>query len=865
ADRGDLRQGAELYRRASENRQRTGDLRGLAADQNNLGLIAEQLGDIPGARRAYEAALAANRAAGRPAPAATNLENLGNVASSTGDYATASQLYREALSIYRELGDQLDAASVLHNLGLLSLQRGDYPNAVTTLLEAASIYRRLGPPAEEIAVRRSLANARAAAGDLQGARTELQRAERIAGADVSAGLALARGDLALQFNRLSEAERQFARAKYLAERTGDGETRTAAQQGLGTVLLTREDYAAALPALALSLQAQQTAGDRRGAALTRLLIGYGRQESGDTAGARRVLAQALDTLRQLGDAGAEAATLGAIADLETRAGRPLTAESLYQRGLARLGTKPAPAIAWQLHAGLARALRSRGALADAARELRASTAEIERVAQGLPAEERRATFLADKWDVYVELALVERARGETQAAFEASEQLRARQFLDVLARGRIAGDTGADPTDREQDLRRRIDELTRQIETGTDSGSALRGPALQAAATAREALAQAQDEYGELLLELRESNPAYAALIRAETAPLRDVMTALTREEALLEYLVGDSTTIVFIVTRDSVAALDLNVSRATLYALIDFARGTLASKSEAARSAWRAPMRRLFQHLIAPVQATGMLVGKRRLLIAPHVELHYLPFAALLEPGADARPLIERFVLEYVPSGSVWLRLRARATPEHRAGVLGLAPRAAALPGSRAEVLAIGRIYGDRARVLVGPTASERAFRSLAADQDIIHLATYGVLNKHNPLFSFVELGAGGGEDGRLEVHEVFGLSFRPRLLVLSACQTGVGAGTVADVPAGDDWVGLVQGFLFAGASNVLATLWPVEDRTTAQFMARFYTELSAGRSEADALAEVQRAALRDPRTGHPFYWAGFSLVRGW
>src|SRR5206468_11495775 len=189
---------------------------------------------------------------------------------------------------------------------------------------------------------------------------------------------------------------------------------------------------------------------------------------------------------------------------------------------------------------------------------------------------------------------------------------------------------------------------------------------------------------------------------------------------------------------------------------------------------------------------------------------------------------------------------------------------RAAALPGSRAEVAAIRRIQGDRARVLVGSVATERAFRTLAPEQAIVHLATYGVLNKHNPLFSFVELNPGAGEDGRLEVHEVFGLKLRARLLVLSACQTGLAAGTLADVPAGDDWVGLVQAFLYAGASNVMATLWPVEDRATADLMTRFYTTLRAGRPEAEALAETQRAMLRNPATAHPFYWAGFTLSGG-
>jgi CHAT domain-containing protein/tetratricopeptide (TPR) repeat protein len=872
-DRGDLRRASELYARASELRERTGDARGLESDRNNLGLVAEELGDLVGARRAYEAALAANRAAGRAEPAATNLVNLGNIASLEGDYAEATARYREALAIYRERGNRADAAAVLHNLGLLAMRRGDYPSAVAALSEAVGIYRRTGPAALEVAARSDLATARAASGDLQGARAQLQRAETLGGADLSASLALARADLAVQFNRLPEAEKQYARAERLARGAGNDEARAAAQQGLGLVLLMRESYPRAQAALELALQAQGRSADRRAPALTRLLIGYAQRQRGDTAAARRVLVQALDTLRALGDAGGEAAALGALGDLETQAGLPLTAESLYHRGLTRLGASPAPDIAWPLHAGLAGALRSRGggALAEAAAELRAAIAEIERVSGGLSAEERRAGFLADKWEVYVDLALVERVLGRPEAAFEASERLRARQMLDLLARGRIAPGGGGEATRelaaREQDLRRRITELTRQLETPGDLDPGLRGPALAGAAAAatREALARAQDAYGEMLLEMREANPAYAALVRGEVAPAGEVRRALAPDEALLEYLVGDSTTIVFIITADSVAALDLNVTRGTLAGLVDFARGTLASPTAGAtRRAWRAPLRRLYGHLMAPVEATGLLANTGRLLIAPHAELHYLPFAALLRPGIRDEPLVDRYVVEYVPSASVWLRLRGRPAARAPSGVLALAPRAAALPGSEAEVAAIGRIHGAQARVLVGAGATERAFRALAPEQGIVHLATYGVLNKHNPLFSYVELGAGGGEDGRLEVHEVFGLSLNARLLVLSACQTGVGAGALADVPPGDDWVGLVQGFLYAGASNVLATLWPVADVATARLMERFYQELARGRPEAEALAVAQRVAVRDPLTAHPFYWAGFALVRG-
>jgi CHAT domain-containing protein len=191
---------------------------------------------------------------------------------------------------------------------------------------------------------------------------------------------------------------------------------------------------------------------------------------------------------------------------------------------------------------------------------------------------------------------------------------------------------------------------------------------------------------------------------------------------------------------------------------------------------------------------------------------------------------------------------------------VLALAPHADRLPASREEVASILAESGGRATVLVGGAASATALRARASGHDILHLATLGVLNKHNPLFSYVEL-AGAGDAARLEVHEVFGLPLNGQLVVLSACQTALASGALADVPPGDDWVGLTQAFLHAGAGGVLASLWRVDDRATARLMELFYRRLASGESETAALASAQRAMLREPGRAHPFYWAGFVL----
>ena len=873
-DRGDLAAARQRYAEARALQDRIGDTRGMAAGYNNLGLLAQRVGDLDEARRQFEAALALNRRDGRDEVAATNLVNLAGLASLAGDFARAEQLYQDALATWRAREAWADAADALHGLGQLELRRGDYPAGAAALREALSIYDRTGPLADALAVRRELAGALAAMGELQGALDELRHADRLADSArappaARAGVALEGADLARQLNMLGEAERLYARAEFLYRQAGDPGGAAEAEQGRGLLLLERENYPRAQVLLAAALRTQGSSGNERGAALTRLLLGEGALGRGDTVEARRQLARAVSDLKRVGDPVAEAAALGERAALEAGAGSPAVAESLYRAALALVEGRVAPEVAWRLHAGLGLALRARGAVDSAVRQLRAALAEIERPSRSLALPERRSAFFADKWEVYAQLALLEHARGRVGAAFETSERLRARETLELLVRSRVdaLADTTAELVAREQDLRHRIAELTHDIEGGTPGSGGLRGadPAPGPAPGARETLARAQESYADLLIEMRERAPRHAALVAPAPATWRDVARRLAADEAFIEYLVSDSGSVAFVVTHDSVAGVELGIARRDLARLVGFARGTLALTPHLpSDSLWRGPLRQLHEYLIAAVEETGLLAGKTRLVLVPHAELHYLPFAALIERNGEGRFLIERYELAVTPSASVWLALGDRPASRAGAGVLALAPRPDALPASREEVAVIARAMGAATQVLVGETATEAAFRRAAPAQRVLHLATYGVLNKRNPLFSFVELAPGDGHDGRLEVHEVFGLRLQAELVVLSACQTGLGAGALGDVPTGDDWIGLTRAFLYAGAANVVATLWPVEDQATAALMERFYEGYQSAADPVRALARAQRALLSAPASAHPFHWGGLVVVEG-
>jgi CHAT domain-containing protein len=431
-------------------------------------------------------------------------------------------------------------------------------------------------------------------------------------------------------------------------------------------------------------------------------------------------------------------------------------------------------------------------------------------------------------------------------------------MLELLARGRIGAvvDTAGGLIAREEDLRRRIVELS--VEQTDDLEDARDANVRAMEAMARQSLSQAQDAYAELLLEMQERTPHHAQLVAPRTRSVREVAERLASDEAFVEYLVSDTGALAFIITRDSFAIRDLGASRADLRRLVDFALGTLARPAGTVTdSLWRGPLQQLRRELITPLEESGLLTAVTRLVIVPHAELHYLPFAALLD--STGQFLIQRYELARTPSASVWLMLGERAR-QHGAQVLALAPRPGALPASSREVELIGRLTDTR--VLTGPAASEAAFRREAGGRRVLHLATYGSLNKTNPLFSFVQLQSGDGHDGRLEVHEVFGLTLSADLVVLSACQTALGSGALSDVPPGDDWVGLTRAFLHAGAADVVATLWSVDDWATASLMEQFYGRYSRRADAAAALAEAQRAILTMTSTRHPFYWAGFTAV---
>ena len=153
---------------------------------------------------------------------------------------------------------------------------------------------------------------------------------------------------------------------------------------------------------------------------------------------------------------------------------------------------------------------------------------------------------------------------------------------------------------------------------------------------------------------------------------------------------------------------------------------------------------------------------------------------------------------------------------------------------------------------------------RRALAGTGVVHVATHGLFNARNPMFSRLEVARPGvstaDNDGRLEVHEILGLTIRSPLVFLSGCETGAGQEWGDDPVHGTGDLTLAQAVLAAGAPNVIMTLWRIDDAGAAEFAGRFYRRLQSS-SVAAALASAQRETAADSRYGSPYYWAGYTL----
>jgi CHAT domain-containing protein/Tfp pilus assembly protein PilF len=731
---------------------------------------------------------------------------LGRVYTSAGDHLRALPFLTKALSLAKSLSDQRQVANLLNSLGFLYMEQEDYAQAIAYFDESLERYRLAGNRGESARV---LLN------------------------------------LAVVNQRLSENERALKILKeslQLSSALGDEELIIAAQEGMAVSLKSQGFHKDACDVLREALTSASQINDRmRETELTWRLaeVKYDAGDYDQSAELARTAAILADHLH--------------LTKLNYLANTTL--------GLSYLKQNNTPKAKEALIASIARIEQSRETVAGR--------------------DEESAVFFQHRLTPYHALIDLLVRENKLFEALQHCERAKGRVLLDRLSRpfgerSRVLTKDEKKESDRLNDnivnLNIRLDRLSR------NEFNALLTENL------RRDLEKARLEYQAFEDSIHASHADLEKGRRMESLENSLDVGKLRIEDSLayLEYVVTDEKTYLFVLSngrRENVPQLTvypIKINATELSGRVNRFHKMLAEEnpifSETARD--------LYNLLLQP--AASQLAGNKSVCIIPDGPLWNLPFQALRSP--NGKYLVEDYAVSYVPSLNVLnsLTTTKRSTDTFPALLAFGNPTLenqkhqnikatsreesqGVLPDAEIEVNALRQLWGNHSKILTGAAASKKVFQNEAGNYQIIHLATHGILDNVNPMYSRLLLSRDASDehdDGVLEARDIMNLRLNAELFVLSACESANGK-----VAAGEGMMGLSWAILATGVRTTVVSQWKVDSAVTSEFMISFYRQLAAQRAKdeskkAEALRQAALEILKHPRYRHPFYWAAFVMV---
>lgn len=537
-------------------------------------------------------------------------------------------------------------------------------------------------------------------------------------------------------------------------------------------------------------------------------------------------------------------------------------------------------------------------------------AKLGDVPQAISAAERAVTDSEDEWQstsvpsarqaagfealllyrhiLSLDIKLPERER--VAAAFAAMEKARGRAYIDAAVRGgahlwSTAVEVPPLLARDKRELEAHVAELGKQIFAGKDDAAQLerRRDALWALDDVKAAIAYRNP------LITRVQTPRAATLARAREL--------LDDRSMLLAFFMTDEQAVAIAVTKTAARLFVIDGGPTILAAQIAELRDDALGDPDASIELVRTKAGALYQKLLAPVD--DLVKTHERIIVLPHGALSTLPLEALVD--GDGRYVVETHVLTYSQSATLALDdTHARARPAKRRAFVGIGdpvydwrafkagkvegvpsadargmkryldakatvPRGARrglerLPGTAREVKAIAELFGADAKLYLRDEASEENVKAgTLGGARIIHIASHGLFETDYQALA-LSMRPDAAEDGFLLQSEIAELKLDADLVVLSACETGRAHEVLAEPVSG-----LVLALRTAGASRMLASLWPVDDAATVELMKAFYAPIVKSKTTyGAALTEAKRKLVATTQWRHPFYWAPFVLVGG-
>ncbi len=471
---------------------------------------------------------------------------------------------------------------------------------------------------------------------------------------------------------------------------------------------------------------------------------------------------------------------------------------------------------------------------------------IESTRSLLESEEFRTSFFANKAQVYDGIILAELAAKDFETAFNYSERARSRAFLDILG-SKVQLGKQSELVEEERALQARINLLSARATAGSVSDEEEGDRDNRQAA---EELETAHRAYADFLSKVRKENKEQASLMNVEPLTLKQVQAMLRPGVTMLEYFVLGGETTLWVVEKENANFVRLPLGRNALISKVSALRKVINEVQE--KDKFKPAAEDLYRVLIQP--ALPFIKGKE-ILIIPHDVLHYLPYQALLSP--QGRYLIQDYPINYLSSASLMQfteeKKRARPTTVLALGNPDLGDPAYNLRFAEREVKAIAGNFAKSAVYIRGEATEARAVE-LSPNYDALHFAVHAELKEDAPLDSGLLLAKEGARAGKLTVREIFTLNLRADLVVLSACDTGLGK-----ISSGDEIIGLTRAFIYAGTPSIVTTLWKVNDQASYELMRDFYSNLKKLNKSA-ALRQAQLTTMK--QFPQPFFWAAYELA---
>jgi CHAT domain-containing protein len=868
---GDIRKSLETLNEALPIIREVGNHRAEAVTLSSIGENYRSLGEMQKALENYNEALLLRRAFGDRKGEAITLNNIGLVYSALGEWQKALDKHNEALPIRRAVGDRSGEATTLHNIGAVYRTLGEWRRALDKHNEALPIFRAIGNRTGEATTLTSSGSVYRLLGEWQ--------------------KALEKFNEALPINRA------------IGNRSGEAFT----LNDIGAVYLSLGETSKALDKHYEALTIFRALGDRNGAATTLHNIGEVYRSLGQTQKAMGMFDESLSLRRAVGDRNREAATLLGVAQAEQKLGNLSQARQTIEQAIS---------VVESLRAGI-RMQDLRASYFAARQKYYESYTDIlmEQHNQNPAAGFEAAAFaVSERARARSLIELLTESRIDVRQGVDSSLLERERslqRLLNAKAAAQFALLTRKHTPAQAEAFAKEIafltteyEELRAQIRARSPRYSALTQPQPLSLPEIQQQVLDPDT----LLLEYSLGDDASYLFVvsqtsitwrqlpkRAEiewaTRRVRELLTAPQPQpgdtEAKYQARVKEA--------RESYWARAGELSRMLLgpvasqlgrKRLVIVADGALqyipfaalpspSSGNDGGRNSGAEPQPLLVEHEIVSLPSASTLATLRRETAGRKPAPKSL--AVLADPVfTDDDTRIRRDVgkagakgkTRSADSDEMDLGFLQMTRSGRETGVIGGEAGFGRLLGTRREAAAISALVPERERMQALDFEANRttALRPELSEYRIVHFATHGMLNNIHPELSGIVLSlvdeAGHQQDGFLRLQDIYNLKLPAELVVLSACQSGLGKEI-----KGEGLIGLTRGFMYAGAPRVVASLWKVDDRVTSELMKRFYQGMLGPEAlrPAEALRQAQLSIWKQKQWREPYYWAAFVLQGEW